>query len=127
MPDIIANMGVGRPKADIKAEQVEELAARLWNVEQIAAFFKVQPITIRRNFDQELLRGKEAGRSKLIDAMWKRIAEGSDRMLEHAMNRFLGQIKQDIVIDHCGSIEVKSKEEVDKEIARLDAIADVSR
>lgn len=106
---------------------IRKLAERQWSTESIAAFFGVGQALINRRFRKELDEGRHIGKSKLIDKMWERIDEKSDRILEHAMNRFIGPIASHVMVDQqVNDISDKTDEDEKKELLRLRAIHDVS-
>lgn len=88
---------MGRPKKKIDPEQVAQLARRFWSQRQIAAFFKVDEGTIRRRFSAIIEENKHVGTALLLDRMWRRIEERSDKMLELALKKYagFGDIKPD--------------------------------
>ncbi len=108
----------GRPPALIPKEQVLHLAERQWGVVAIAAFFKVEKTTIYRHVSAaELDAARQNGVAKLREALFTRAMGGriekknedgtttisflksSDRLLQHALDRFEGRVKQEIEIN----------------------------
>lgn len=85
---------VGRPPKKIDVEQLIKLANNHWSDNMIAAFFDIHPTNLRIRFGKEIDAGRQHAKAKLVNAMWMRIGERSDRILEHALNRFLGSIPQ---------------------------------
>lgn len=87
--------GGGRPKKPIDREQLERCAEKHWTVTEIAAHFRVSPKTIERRFGQLIQECKERGKTKLRDLQWRRAVEGSDRVLLHMSEHYLGQTRVD--------------------------------
>jgi len=84
------------------------LAEKQWDKHQIAAFFGVSHDTIHRRFASVIEEARHSGKAKLIDILWKRILEGkSDRLLEHALDRFVGPVQRKM------SLELKDLSEED--------------
>lgn len=81
----------GRPLAVIDEQQLEKLAERQWTAIEIAAFFRVDRRTIERRFSTNIEEARQRGRAKLRDLQWKRAMEGSDRILIHMSEHYLGQ------------------------------------
>ena len=73
--------GPGRPKAKIKGEDVYKLASIGCNLNEIADFHNVDPITIKRRFKKELLKGKANLKQRLRKAQFKTALEGNPTML----------------------------------------------
>lgn len=107
----------GRPKKKIDIEQLKKLAERLWSDEQLGAFFNIHKQNIRRRFATEVDSSRHIGKAKLVDLLWSRAVgqngkAGSDRILEHCANRFLGPIKSIVQTEE---LQIKDKQEaVDK-------------
>jgi len=83
----------GRPPkwTEIDPEQVRKCAEKQWKITEIAAFFRVSTDTIERHFAPILLEARESGRAKIRDLQWKRALEGSDTMIKHLSEHYLGQ------------------------------------
>jgi hypothetical protein len=60
--------GPGRPKAKINGKDVYKLARIGCNLNEIADFHDVDPITIKRRFNKELLKGKADVKMRLRKA-----------------------------------------------------------
>jgi hypothetical protein len=85
-------MPAGRPKIKLDVEKLKKCAEKQWTNEEIGAFFGVSKDTIERNYAADVHEARHNGKAKLRDLIWQRALNGSDRMLEHAANRFLGPI-----------------------------------
>lgn len=85
---------MARPRIKIDVEQLESLAERQWTITEVAAFFRVSRDTIERRYAANYADGKQRGFAKLRDLQWKRAEQGSDRMLIHLGEQYLGQTKQ---------------------------------
>lgn len=90
---------MARPKIPIDEEKLVKCAEKQWTDEEIAAFFKVSIDTIHRRYADQIDQARHSGKAKLRDLIWQRALNGSDRMLEHAANRFLGPIKNQVELD----------------------------
>lgn len=102
-----------RPKKQIDIEQLEKLAEKQWSIEQIAAFFRVSRDTIERRYAANVKEARQRGTAKIIDLQWKRALEGSDTMIKHMSQHYIGQYdKQKIEINKI------SDEELSEEIKR---------
>jgi len=64
-------IGRGNSKQIVPPDQVEELASIGCTDREIAAFFKVKEDTLRRNFADNLLKGREFCKTRLRQAMFK--------------------------------------------------------
>jgi len=62
---------MGRPKANVDADQVEKLAQLQCTLEEIAEFVGCSHSTISRRFAQEIAKGRASGRISLRRAQWK--------------------------------------------------------
>lgn len=80
-----------RPRIKIDKEQVEKCAEKQWTNREIAAFFRVNEVTLWRRYAKEIDDARQRGLTKLRDLQWKRALEGSDRMIEHMSKHYLGQ------------------------------------
>jgi len=89
---------MARPTKPIDQEQLEKLAEKQWSIEQIAAFFRVSRDTIERRYAAKIAEAKQRGGAKLLDLAWKRVIEGSDRMLIHMLKQYLGH-KEKVELD----------------------------
>ena len=74
----------------INAEAVKRLASLFCSAREIAAIFNTSVNSILRNFETELEEGKQIGRSNLKKLAWKRIQEGSDRVLLRFLSHYCG-------------------------------------
>jgi hypothetical protein len=84
---------MARPPKPIDPEQVRKLAEKQWSDAQIAAVVGIHQTNLRKRFAIIIDEGRHSGKAKLIDILWQRaVIDKSDRMLEHALNRFLGPI-----------------------------------
>lgn len=92
-------MAGGRPEAEINVNQVIKLAEKLWTDEQIGAFVGVHGTTIRRRFAEELDAARHRGKAILTDQLWHRINAGSDRVLIHAMDRYIGPVEKKVSVN----------------------------
>jgi hypothetical protein len=109
---------MARPRKVIDVEQLKKVAERQWSNEMIAAFFNVDRKTIERRFSPEIEEGRQRGRAKLVDLLWARAhgnpernIKGSDRILEHVSNRYLGPVKT--------ILKIEAKDLPDEEIAKI--------
>ncbi len=85
---------MGRPKLEIDATLVEELAGIQCTLEEIAAVVGCDKATISRRFATEIDKGRERGKTSLRRMQWKRAAKGSDTMLIWLGKQYLGQSDQ---------------------------------
>lgn len=104
---------MARPKKPIDVEQLKLAATKQWDDEQIGALFKVDGCTVRRRYGDVIDECRHNGKAKLKDMLWARATgnkekniKGSDRILMHIADRFLGPVKQEVTQDHQGKIEV---------------------
>ncbi len=82
---------MARPKKPINEEQVRKVAAKLWSISEIAAFFNVSTDTIHRRYAAIIEEARQNGKAKLRDFQWKRVMEGSDTILKHMSEHYLDQ------------------------------------
>jgi hypothetical protein len=83
----------GRPPTPIDENVVVSLAERGWSIRQIAAAFKVDEKTIRKNYSALIEESRQHGAAKLLDVLWKRgVQEKSDKVLTHLADRILGKV-----------------------------------
>lgn len=75
----------------VDVEQLRQCAQKQWSNVEIAAHFRVSTDTIERHFAAIIKEARESGRAKLRDLQWKRALEGSDRMIMHMSEHYLGQ------------------------------------
>jgi hypothetical protein len=83
-------------RIEISPESVQELAARFYNVGQMAAALGVSRDTLERRlkeseFQFALERGRGLGSCELIDLQMKAARAGDCRMLIHLGKQYLGQ------------------------------------
>ena len=109
----------GRPKIQIDAQQVEQLAAMHCTNEDIAAFFGCSRHTIWRGFATNLALGKHKGRTKLRQLQWKSAEAGNVQMLIWLGKQYLGQKEKaetevpegiDVVITYADKKKSENKE-----------------
>lgn len=81
-------------KNNIDGEQVAKLAERFWTKTEIAAFFNVSERTIRDNFADIFIKGRELGKAKLRDYQLKSVAKGNVTMQIWLGKQYLGQTDQ---------------------------------
>jgi hypothetical protein len=108
----------GPDPIEIPKEQALQLAEAGWSNEGIASFFKCSVDTLTRRIPAEELRAAyEGGNCKLMQALFtramggrmeKRLPDGSiqvfylqssDRLLQHALDRRCGKVKQEVEIN----------------------------
>lgn len=82
---------MARPKADISAEQVQELASFGLTNTEIAHFFGVAESTIRARFREILTKGRSALKTKLRRKQIEVALEGNVAMLIWLGKQYLGQ------------------------------------
>ena len=82
----------GRPKKyNIDTEQVEKLASFGCTNVEIAAYFGCSENTIRRNYGENLSKGREKGKIRLRQMQWKAADKGNVTMLIWLGKQLLGQ------------------------------------
>lgn len=85
----------GRKAIEIDLAKAEYLFERLWSLEQVAAFFEVSDTTLRSrlgpNYLTRIRELQTRGTGRIIDLMWHRAAEGSDKIILHLAQHYLGQ------------------------------------
>jgi hypothetical protein len=101
-------------KNNINPEEVENLASRFWTQKEIGAFFKVHEDTIRDNFQEQLKRGQETGRSILRDLQLKIARGGNVTMLIWLGKQYLNQREPK---NEEGNMDIKDFVKVIKEAA----------
>lgn len=97
-------MPAGRPRIKLDEEKLKKCAEKQWTDAELAAFFECSIDTLHRNYADLIDTSRANGKAKLRDLIWQRAIAGSDRMLEHAANRFLGKIAEEI--KHDGKIDI---------------------
>lgn len=79
-----------KPK-DIPAAEVEKLASFGCSQVEIADFFNVDPVTIRRRFSAEMQRGKAGTKIRLRQSQLKSALEGNVTMMIWLGKQILNQ------------------------------------
>jgi hypothetical protein len=104
---------MARPRKPVDLEQLKIAASQQWDDEMIGALFHVSGQTVRRRFGAAIDECRQSGKSKLVATLWARAVgnkatgvTGSDRVLIHIADRFLGPVKQEVAQQHQGKIEV---------------------
>ena len=89
---------VGRPKKfDLDVAQVEQLASFGCTNTEIASFFNCSDTTLTRNYGENLIKGRDAGKIRLRQYQWKAAKNGNVAMLIWLGKQLLGQSdKQEI-------------------------------
>lgn len=82
---------MARPRKKIDVEQLIKCAEKQWAITEIAAFFRVSTDTLHRRYAAEIELGRQNGKAKLRDLMWLRAANGSDTIIKHLAEHYLGQ------------------------------------
>tara|TARA_R110002020_G_scaffold724_2_gene3602 strand:- start:6276 stop:6680 length:405 start_codon:yes stop_codon:yes gene_type:complete len=98
----------GRPKIKMDAEQVEHLAEFGCTTLEIAKFFKCDESTVRKNYKEELLTGREKMKIKLRQIQFK-LAETNAAMSIFLGKNYLAQTDRQS-IDLTGNLETVLKE-----------------
>ncbi len=78
MSEKTGKRGPGRPKATIKASDVEKLSSYGCTLNEIADFHNVDVNTIRRRFKLNIVQGKAGVKIRLRKAQLKKAIEGQD-------------------------------------------------
>lgn len=125
---------MARPKKPIDVEQLKKLAAQQWTDGMLAAFFDIHQTNIRKRFAKEIDAGRQQGQAKLVTTLMIRSTGAdnkplSERLLEHALNRFVGPVKtivqhEDVTIKDKADALLKLQEAMDRlktEIAEEEA------
>lgn len=97
-------------KNNIDGEQVAKLAERFWTKTEIAAFFNVSERTIRDNFADIFIKGRELGKAKLRDYQLKSVAKGNVTMQIWLGKQYLGQTDQPTNTEESGKIIIESED-----------------
>ena len=87
----MGNKGAGRPKKELDAEQIRELASIQCTDSEIAAVMRVHVDTIRDNYSTIIKEGREDGKKSLRRAQFKKALEGNPAMLIWLGKFYLGQ------------------------------------
>lgn len=82
---------MGRPKADIKPEQVAALARIGCTQEEIAAVLKCTPRTLRNRFKEEIRSGMDEMRASIRRWQYMKAKDGNVAMLIWLGKQYLGQ------------------------------------
>jgi len=82
---------VGRPKSDIKPEQVAALARIGCTQEEIAAVLKCTPRTLRNRFKEEIRSGMDEMRASIRRWQYMKAKDGNVAMLIWLGKQYLGQ------------------------------------
>jgi hypothetical protein len=82
---------MARPRKTLDVEQLIKCAEKQWSITEIAAFFRVSTDTIHRRYAAEVELGRQNGKAKLRDLLWHRAISGSDAILKHMCEHYLGQ------------------------------------
>ena len=82
---------MGRPKADIKPEQVAALARIGCTQEEIAAVLKCTPLTLRNRFKEEIRSGMDEMRASIRRWQYMKAKDGNVAMLIWLGKQYLGQ------------------------------------
>ena len=82
---------MGRPKADIKPEQVAALARIGCTQEEIAAVLKCTPRTLRNRFKEEIQSGMDEMRASIRRWQYMKAKDGNVAMLIWLGKQYLGQ------------------------------------
>ena len=85
------NSKAGRPKKELDKEQVYKLALMHCNMQEMADFFCVDVKTLRTNYSQEIQKGKDEGKIRLIKKQFEGAEKGKVSMLILLGNQVLGQ------------------------------------
>lgn len=82
---------VGRPRAEVDPNMVKSLAAIGCTMEEVGGAFGCSHQTIRNNYLAEYKLGYAAFKKSLRRWQYERAQRGSDAMLIHLGNNYLGQ------------------------------------
>ena len=82
---------MGRPKSDIKPEQVAALARIGCTQEEIAAVLKCTPRTLRNRFKEEIRSGMDEMRASIRRWQYMKAKDGNVAMLIWLGKQYLGQ------------------------------------
>ena len=82
---------MGRPKSDIKPEQVAALARIGCTQEEIAAVLKCTPRTLRNRFKEEIQSGMDEMRASIRRWQYMKAKDGNVAMLIWLGKQYLGQ------------------------------------
>lgn len=82
---------MARPRKIIDIEQLRNLAAKQWSVDEIANHFKVGRDVIYRRFATIIEEARHGGLAKLRDLQWSQAVKGDTSMIKHMSEHYLGQ------------------------------------
>ena len=105
-------------KKNINAEMVEALAARFWTKTEIAAFFNCSHNTVTNRFENDFLKGREVGKSRLRDWQLAAAQRGNVVMLIWLGKQILGQrdnfMDDDLSSDEIAKLKQLAQNEIQK-------------
>ena len=91
---------MARPKKyDIPAHKVQELAEFGCTNTEIAQFYGCSENTIRRNYGENLTKGRASGKTRLRELQWAVAAKGNVTMLIWLGKQVLGQSENPMVME----------------------------
>ena len=105
---------MARPRKILDEEQMSKCAEKQWTTKEIAAFFRVSEDLLQKRYSVLIAEARQRGTAKLRDLMWQRAINGSDRMLEHIANRFLGSIPSHVKMSLTDLSDEKLAEEMER-------------
>lgn len=101
---------MGRPKKPIDGEKVKMLASFGATVVEIAKYFEVDEITIRRRFKAKVESGREEMKFGLRRAMWTSAMENNSIAMQIFMAKNYLNMSDKTAIDMTGNLETVLKE-----------------
>ena len=91
---------MARPKKyDIPAHKVQELPEFGCTNTEIAQFYGCSENTIRRNYGENLTKGRASGKTRLRELQWAVAAKGNVTMLIWLGKQVLGQSENPMVME----------------------------
>ena len=91
---------MARPKKyDIPSHKVQELAEFGCTNTEIAQFYGCSENTIRRNYGENLTKGRASGKTRLRELQWAVAAKGNVTMLIWLGKQVLGQSENHMVME----------------------------
>ena len=91
---------MARPKKyDIPSHKVQELAEFGCTNTEIAQFYGCSENTIRRNYGENLTKGRASGKTRLRELQWAVAAKGNVTMLIWLGKQVLGQSENPMVME----------------------------